>query len=73
MLNTGYTFFISTQVEQGMQLSRKQNQTWHFTKPDHCGWAQTFTERDAFDETIQVSSIEEVSDFCTMCRERREE
>ncbi|MDB9233762.1 hypothetical protein [Halorubrum ezzemoulense] len=56
-----------------MQLSRKEDQIWHFTNPDHCGWAQTFSDRNSFDETINVSSINEVSDFCSMCSERREE
>jgi hypothetical protein len=56
-----------------MKVSRKENQKWHFAEPDHCGWAQTFTEGDAFEETIEVSSIGELDDFCSMCRERREQ
>lgn len=55
-----------------MELARKQEQMWHFAHPDHCGWAQNFTKKDEFDETIEVSSIEEVGEFCSMCRERRE-
>ncbi len=54
-----------------MKLSRKAGQKWHFSEPDHCGWAQTFTERDAFEEQIDVASIDEVDAFCDMCRERR--
>jgi hypothetical protein len=55
-----------------MRVSRKEDKMWHFTEPDHCGWAQTFTEEDSFEETIEVSSVNEVDDFCGMCRERRE-
>ena len=54
-----------------MKLARKQGQTWHFAEPDHCGWAQTFLERDSFDETTEVVSVDEVGEFCSMCRERR--
>jgi hypothetical protein len=56
-----------------MKLSRKADKTWHFTEPNHCGWAQTFTEEDSFEETTEVSSLDEVGDFCSMCRERRKE
>jgi hypothetical protein len=54
-----------------MKLAQKEGQTWHFAEPDHCGWAQTFEERGTFDEEIDVSSVDEVSRFCSMCRERR--
>lgn len=54
-----------------MRISRKARQTWHFAEPEHCGWAQTFAERDEFDETIEVASLDDVSNFCSMCRERR--
>jgi len=55
-----------------MKVSRKEDQMWHFSGPEHCGWAQTFVERDEFEETIEISSLSEVSDFCSMCQERRE-
>lgn len=55
-----------------MKLARKEAM-WHFAEPDHCGWAQTFVERNSFDETRDVDSIDVVGDFCSMCRERREE
>jgi hypothetical protein len=58
-------------VPGAMKLSRKQGQAWHFTEPDHCGWAQTFTERESFDETVEVSALTEVGEFCSMCEERR--
>lgn len=56
-----------------MRLFRKNEGAWHFAEPDHCGWAQTFLDRNSFEETIEVSSIEDVSEFCSMCQERREE
>jgi len=56
-----------------MRVSRKEDKMWHFTEPDHCGWAQTFSEENSFEETIEISSIEEIGGFCGMCRERREE
>lgn len=56
-----------------MRLARKKEQMWHFAEPDHCGWAQTFVERDEFEETIEATSVDEVGDFCSMCRERREQ
>lgn len=55
-----------------MRVARKTEQTWHFSEPEHCGWAQTFAERGEFDESIEVSSLDEVGEFCSMCRERRE-
>lgn len=55
-----------------MKVSRKEEQMWHFSEPEHCGWAQTYAERDEFEETIEISSLGEVGDFCSMCRERRE-
>jgi hypothetical protein len=35
-----------------MKVSRKREQMWHFAEPEHCGWAQTFAEKEEFDETI---------------------
>ena len=56
-----------------MKLARKEGQTWHFAEPEHCGWAQTFEERSTFDEEIDVSSVDEVNNFCSMCQDRRGE
>ncbi|MFB6199054.1 MAG: hypothetical protein ABEI52_12440 [Halobacteriaceae archaeon] len=56
-----------------MELARKSGKMWHFAEPDHCGWAQTFVERDEFEETVEVSSLDEVGEFCSMCLERRED
>jgi phage-related protein len=55
-----------------MRISRKEEQMWHFSEPEHCGWAQTFVEEDEFEESIEVSSLDKVTNFCSMCRERRE-
>jgi hypothetical protein len=55
-----------------MKLARKGNKMWHFAEPDHCGWAQTFAGREEFKEITEVSSLDDVGEFCSMCRERRE-
>ena len=52
-----------------MKLSRKEEMMWHYAEPTHCGWAQYYANHDEFDEHIEVSSIDEVGEFCTMCRE----
>jgi hypothetical protein len=57
----------------GMKLARKEGMMWHFAEMNHCGWAQTFDEKNSFDETREVESIDGVGNFCSMCRERREE
>ena len=54
-----------------MKRSRKHGKAWHFTEPDHCDSAQTFTERESFDETVDVSALTEVGEVCSMCEERR--
>lgn len=56
-----------------MELARKSGKMWHFAEHNYCGWAKTFKERDEFEETIEVSSLDEVGEFCSMCEERRKD
>lgn len=54
-----------------MNIARIDGGKWHFAEMNHCNWAQMFTEENSFDETAEVSSVDKVGEFCTMCRERR--
>lgn len=57
-----------------MKLLRKHGKKWHFAEPEHCEWAATYTDRQAFDEHIDVPSLEAVNGdaVCGLCRRRRD-
>ena len=55
-----------------MKIAAKEHKLWHFYDPPQCDWAETLKEKESFVEIREVSSLDEVNDLCSMCRERRD-
>lgn len=54
-----------------MKIARKEHDLWHFADDPRCDWAETFAENGSFEEQREVDSLEEVHDFCSMCKDER--
>lgn len=54
-----------------MRVARKSGMMWHFAELPNCGWAQNFASEGSFDEVMTVSSVDELDEFCSLCREQR--
>lgn len=55
-----------------MKIARKEHDLWHYADDPRCDWAATSDENNSFEEQREVDSIDEVHDFCSMCRDVRD-
>lgn len=51
------------------KLARKEDKLVLF-EPDHCGWVRIFVEWDKFEATIEASFLEQIGNFCFICKEQ---